>query len=575
MAELILRPYQRQAITAIERDARDGYHRLGLSLSTGLGKTVILAHLAQQRQRQRVLILVHRDELVTQTADKLRSVDPRTPVGIVKAGRNEGGAPIVIASIQTVHRVRRAAQLGHFGTIIADEAHRSMADQWVRTFAMFGAVEPAELPEFPELGEAETALMRRNRELGVPLLLGFTATWTRSDKRQLGDLWQKISFRRGTAWSIRNRHLVPPIGKAVRIDLDLDHVRKSGADYSDTALGKALTNETVAEGIVQAYRMYAADRQGVLFAPNVSSAEFFADALNRAGFRTETVFGVTPLAQRREIYARSRRGETQILASCGVLAEGFDAPWISAGVLARPTLHPGLFIQQVGRVLRLCPICHAPCHHKPDAMIIDVVGATELHKIDWWQDLIMSDPRADDDELDEGTDEIDDELLGGGFDPPDDPGWNARIVGFEDVEMFGQQRAHWMRTATGVMYVDCDPSLLFVEPIPGTDQWRVGMCSKRTLATGHYVGDEFDSLADAMDWAGDYAIENNSTTASRSAPWRQKARNRAPSSAQSDYAMSLGIDPARLNAEQVSDAITYVLASRVLMPVKYPSSVLA
>jgi ATP-dependent helicase IRC3 len=554
-----LRPYQWDAISALERGFAKGEQRLGVSAPTGVGKTVILAELAHRWSRQRVLILVHRDELAEQTYAKLRAVDRRLSVGIVKARRNEGGAAVVVASIQTVGRrakdgrLRRLAQLGRFGMVICDEAHRSMSAQWQDVLVELGTMAD-----------------------GGPKAAGFSATWVRSDKIGLGNYWQRICFRISISWAVQKGYLVRPVGKAVRVDLDFGGIKRSGSDFQEKALGVAMTDDSIADAIVRSYREFAADRLGVLFAPTVGATEFFADALNAAGFRTECVFGTTPISDRREIYKRSRAGETQILASCGVLAEGFDAPWLSAGILARPTLHPGLFIQQVGRVLRPCPEVG-----KVDALILDIVGATELHKLNWWQDLTTSvaeDPTIPDPTLSDEDEGLDD------FDPMEDEfvgalgstkqRWNARILGFEDIDLFGEQRAKWHRTAQGVMFVDAGEQLVFVEPQednPTGDpegHWRYGVCSKKTMAGGSWVGEWITTQANAMDQAGDYAIGLDSTAADRGASWRSKARHRAGSPRQIQYAENLGVkNPRDLNAEQLSDAITYVIASRVLSPV--------
>jgi superfamily II DNA or RNA helicase len=503
--------------------------------------TVIMTGLAHRWSRTRTLILVHRDELIDQTVDKLRRYDRSLSVGVVKAARNEGGAAVVVASVQTICNPRRLAQLGQFGLVICDEAHRSMARQWQEPLETLGAF----------------------RDDG-PRIAGFSATWSRSDKLELGDFWQRIVYRKSTAWAIEQGFLVPPIGKAVRLDFDLDGVSKSGGDYTDKALGIALTDETVAKAIVHAYRMYAHDRQGVLFAPTVASAEYFAGYLNAAGYTTECVFGTTSKADRLAIYERSRNGTTQIMASCGVLAEGFDAPWLQAAILARPTLHPGLFIQQVGRALRTSPETG-----KRDAIILDVVGATDVHKLGWWRNLAQSDPDDYKEPRDDDTDFT-------GYDSdPLEPAVRreARILGFEDVSLFGNQDAYWHRTNTGVMFVDTGDRLVFVEPAKDGTGWWVGETSKHTMADGKYIGWDFDTSAEAMDWAGEYAINQSSTTADRKAPWRARARRRAPSQQQVSYAYNLGIDNGtEMNAEELSDAITAVIGSRVLAEVRYPAT---
>src|SRR5262245_33321122 len=110
--QLELRPYQHDCLTAIEAAALRGVRRQVVSLPTGSGKTVIFANLLVERQT-RTLILVHRDELIRQTLDKLQMVAQGSTldIGVVKAERDEVEAAIVIASAQTLARDRRLQRL--------------------------------------------------------------------------------------------------------------------------------------------------------------------------------------------------------------------------------------------------------------------------------------------------------------------------------------------------------------------------------------------------------------------------------------------------------------------------------
>ena len=124
------RPYQQDALAAIRQARADGKRRVILSLPTGGGKTIIFAHqVVEDARKGRVLILVHRDELVHQTLDKLQQLAPDLSVGIVKADRNEVDAPIVLASVQTLARPSRLHQLAqHWQLIIVDECHHVDGD---------------------------------------------------------------------------------------------------------------------------------------------------------------------------------------------------------------------------------------------------------------------------------------------------------------------------------------------------------------------------------------------------------------------------------------------------------------
>src|SRR5256714_7905582 len=145
-APLDLRPYQRDALTAIEAAALWGVRRQVVSLPTGAGKTVIFAHLIVERQA-RTLILVHRDELIRQTLDKLAMVSRGTAleIGVIKAERDEHAGDVVVASVQTLQREARLRRLAQsFGLLVVDECHHVLMDNsYGRILAHMGTLQDA------------------------------------------------------------------------------------------------------------------------------------------------------------------------------------------------------------------------------------------------------------------------------------------------------------------------------------------------------------------------------------------------------------------------------------------------
>jgi superfamily II DNA or RNA helicase len=94
MSALALRPYQEEAITAVEDALERGIRRPLIVLPTGTGKTVVFASLIARRGGS-ALVLAHRDELLRQAADKLTVAD-RTlglGVGFVQAERDDTPRP--------------------------------------------------------------------------------------------------------------------------------------------------------------------------------------------------------------------------------------------------------------------------------------------------------------------------------------------------------------------------------------------------------------------------------------------------------------------------------------------------
>jgi superfamily II DNA or RNA helicase len=81
---IALRPYQEEAIRAINDAALDGITRPLVALPTGTGKTVVFSHLMDQRPG-RTLVLAYRDELIRQAVHKLLLVNPDFEIGVCKA----------------------------------------------------------------------------------------------------------------------------------------------------------------------------------------------------------------------------------------------------------------------------------------------------------------------------------------------------------------------------------------------------------------------------------------------------------------------------------------------------------
>lgn len=119
------RPYQVEAIDSVFDAEAYGIQRPLIVLPTGLGKTILFLLLAQQRGG-RTLILAHRDELLSQAAEKLEMIAPGADYGFVKGRLNQVERQIVIASVPTLSRPERLAQLPQdFHTVIVDEAHHA------------------------------------------------------------------------------------------------------------------------------------------------------------------------------------------------------------------------------------------------------------------------------------------------------------------------------------------------------------------------------------------------------------------------------------------------------------------
>jgi superfamily II DNA or RNA helicase len=348
---ITLRPYQHEALAAVQAAEHRGVRRPLLALPTGTGKTVIFSHLIAQRPG-RSLILVHRDELIRQAYAKLKEVSPALSIGIVKAEANDHAAPCVVASVQTLARESRLHRLQpDFGTIVVDEAHHAVADSYRRILDHCGA--------FSEHG---------------PLCLGVTATPRRRDNIGLDNIFQEVIYHKGILEMIGGGYLADLRAIQLRLKADFHALHTRMGDFVDSEIENLLLEANAPKLIVNAYLEHARDRKTLLFGPTVKFAHGLASLFLEAGIAAAALDGATPPEERRAILKRLHTGETSLVANCGVLTEGFDEPSVDCILIARPTKSTALFTQMVGRGTRLYP-------GKRDCLVIDVAGVSRRHDL--------------------------------------------------------------------------------------------------------------------------------------------------------------------------------------------------
>ncbi len=325
-----LRPYQQAGLESIEKAFARGARRQLLVWPTGAGKTILFA-VVIVRRGGRALVLVHRDELVRQTLDKLQLVAPDLRVGVVKAERNDIDAQVVVASVQTLSRASRLQQLDRadFDTVVVDESQHAVADTY--------------------------QLVIDHTTGGEPLLLGVTATPDRLDKLGFQSVFDEIVHQVGLLELMAQGYLADLRALRITLHVDFDHISRRGGDLADGELADALELANAPRHIAAAYAEHASDRSGVVFVPTVALAYETTAALNAAGIVTEALDGTTPSDERRAILRRLGDGTTQVVANCMVLTEGFDEPRIDCIVVGRPTQSRALFQQMIGRGLRPYP----------------------------------------------------------------------------------------------------------------------------------------------------------------------------------------------------------------------------
>jgi DNA repair protein RadD len=336
-----LRSYQDRAIDDLRSAYQSGAHAPLLVLPTGGGKTCIIAAISANAaaRGRHVLILVHRRELIHQTSSKLAWVGLEH--GIIAAGIPPSDHAVQIASVQTL--ARRLSRLGWQPTlIIIDEAHHATAGQWARI-----------LEHWPDAYR-----------------LGVTATPCRLDGCGLRGTFDTMVLGPSVADLIFTGYLSPARIYAPPVVADLQGIRSRGGDYANDQAAAAMDRPTVTGDAIAHYQRLAAGQQAIAFCCNVNHAVSVCDAFKTAGISAELLLGNTP--DREQVVADFAAHRIRVLVTVDVVSEGFDVPAASCAILLRPTQSLGLYLQQVGRVLR-------PAPGKEHAVILDHVGNVNRH----------------------------------------------------------------------------------------------------------------------------------------------------------------------------------------------------
>jgi len=357
---LTLRPYQQAAITAIYGYFEKTSGHPLVVIPTAGGKSLVLAAFTAGVLKtwpdQRILIVTHVRELIAQNYAEMIGLWPEAPAGIYSAGlgRREAQARILFAGIQSVHT--RAFEIGHTDLVLIDEAHL--------------------------IPGASTTMYRRfldelqaiNPRLKV---IGLTATPFRLDCGMLheGDnaLFTDIAFEVSVRDLIDQGYLCPLISKRPKTRLDVTGVATRGGEFVAPDLAAAVDQPSITTAAIDEVMDYGRERRSwLLFCAGVDHARHVAAAIEARGIPCGTIFGDTPKDERDEIIAAFKRGELRALASMGVLTTGFNAPAVDLIALLRPTKSAGLYVQMMGRGMRLAP-------GKDNCLVLDFAGNVERH----------------------------------------------------------------------------------------------------------------------------------------------------------------------------------------------------
>jgi superfamily II DNA or RNA helicase len=333
-----LRPYQEEFLAAVDADFQQFNRLLGVG-ATGCGKTILAAeHI--RRTSGRCLFLADAIELVRQNADKYFRHTGEV-AGVEMADQQASpGDRVVIATTQSIVGRLNKYRPDHFSRLIVDEAHRNTLGAYAeKVLSYFSSAK----------------------------VLGLTATPFRSDRKQLGSFYEKISIEVGLQRLISEGYLSPIVIKAVPLQVSLDKVRSVAGEYSANDLhGELVPHLLEAAKLIAGHAVH---RKTVVFLPLIETSKAFVEACRSIGLRAVHVDGTD-----RTGVEQFTAGRFDIIACSSLLTTGWDCPQVDCVFPLRPTKSLSLFQQMVGRGTRLSP-------GKENLLLLDPLFLTEDHSL--------------------------------------------------------------------------------------------------------------------------------------------------------------------------------------------------
>jgi len=344
------RPWQIEAIAALEKIRAAGYTRALVAVATGMGKTWLAAFDAQQvgsnlERRPRVLVIAHRAHILAQAEAALSTIlDADFGQGATSwyiGDRSDLTGDLVIASVQKLSRPAGLERIAaeQFDYVIVDEVHHAHAPSYRRVLA----------------------------RIHGDFILGLTATPERTDGFDVAAIFDdNLAYHATIGDGIAEESLVPFHYIGIKDSVDFRQVPWRNGRFDLAELEKRVAQGDRMGRLWSALEGHPADRT-LIFCCSRRHALFARDWLRQKGMSAAAVFSGTGGDSYSESLQQLRTGELQALCVVDMFNEGLDIPAVDRVVMLRPTESKVIFLQQLGRGLRAS-------EGKSRLLVIDFVG---------------------------------------------------------------------------------------------------------------------------------------------------------------------------------------------------------
>lgn len=347
-----LRDYQSEAIDAVELRRGHGARSTLVVMATGLGKSMIANHLMANELRrnpdQEVLVLAHMNDLVRQLE---QSSWPELPKNVSTHLWTDGEKPayrggVIFATWQSIAAAMQRGDEGlksRFGLVIVDEAHHAPSEAFSRLLS----------------------------DLNPNFLVGLTATPWRGDDRDLRGLFGEPAYSCDIVKGMQRGYLATVDYRMLTDGIDWEEISrasKHGLTVSDLNRRLLVPERDIGMVGMICQKMSELDSPRALaFCRSIEHAERLQPLFSARGIRAALLHSGLPREQRFKNLSNFRLGKIDMLISIEMLNEGIDIPDVNLVAFMRVTHSRRIFLQQLGRGLRVRP-------GKTKVMVLDFVA---------------------------------------------------------------------------------------------------------------------------------------------------------------------------------------------------------
>jgi superfamily II DNA or RNA helicase/HKD family nuclease len=328
-----------------------GHHRNLVVMATGTGKTVVAGldyrRLRETRQVETILFVAHQKEILRQSRSVFRQVLRDGAFGeLFVDGERPREWRHVFASVQSLHQLDVDTwRPDRFDMIIVDEFHHAEAPMYKR---LLNSLQPR-------------------------IMLGLTATPERADGQDIRHWFDGRTAVELRLWEALERQLLAPFQYfGVHDEVDLSSVRwKRGLGYNQADLGDLYTGHHArARLVLNAVRntVDVGRMRSIGFCVSIGHAEFMAERFIQAGIPARALTSRDDSVSRQQAIEQLKHGDVKILFTVDLFNEGVDLPAVDTILMLRPTESATIFLQQLGRGLRLAD-------NKACLTVLDFIGA--------------------------------------------------------------------------------------------------------------------------------------------------------------------------------------------------------